>query len=119
MRRGWGCPVTGHHYDNIFKKGQKSYTERKGGESRACETVAWGYFLKELWPAESPHRSEFLSGSAAHGEPPVEQILPEGRQPMERKHAGAGKQRDEERAAERNCYGLTIIPHPHAPLSMG
>lgn len=48
-----------------------------------------------------------------------EQILPEGLQPMKRKHAGAGKKCDEAGAAERNCCGLTIIPHPHAPVNMG
>lgn len=29
-------------------------------------------------------------------------------------HGGAGKNCEEERAAERNCYKLTLIPHSHA-----
>ena len=41
-----------------------------------------------------------------------EQVYPEGLQPIGRAHTGAGEQREEEGAAETNCYGLTATPFP-------
>lgn len=42
-------------------------------------------------------------------------------QTMGRTHAGVGEKREEERAEERSCYGLTATsqPHPPAPLGVG
>lgn len=43
-------------------------------------------------------------------EDPLEQFYSEGLQPVERPHAGAGEKCEEERVAERSCYGLTVTP---------
>lgn len=47
-------------------------------------------------------------GTAAHGKPTLEQVYPGGLQPPERAHAGAEAKREEEGAAEANCYALTV-----------
>jgi len=46
----------------------------------------------------------FLMGTAAHGEPTLERIFPEGLQPM----PAQGKKCEGEGVAQRNCCILTI-----------
>ena len=49
-------------------------------------------------------------------DPMLEQVYPEGLQPMDRTYAGKGEKCEEEGAAERNCYGLTAVSHPPSTL---
>jgi len=53
--------------------------------------------------------------TVANGKPMLEQVYPQGLQPVGRTHAGAGDKCEEEGVAERNCYGLTMAPIPHPP----
>lgn len=49
------------------------------------------------------------TGTAACGEPTLEQVYPKGLQPVERTHAGAGGTH-EEAAAERSSYRQPLFP---------
>ena len=71
---------------------------------RGPHTGAHGYFLKQLWPVQSPCGSRFI----------LEDCVP-----WEGPHAGAGEQREEDGAAERSCYGLSAAPIPHLPAPLG
>lgn len=54
----------------------------------------------------------FSEGTVDNGEPMLEQVFPEGLQPMGRVYARAGEQREREGTAERNHHVLTILHHP-------
>ncbi|XP_009991250.1 PREDICTED: centlein-like, partial [Tauraco erythrolophus] len=59
---------------------------------------------------ESTLEQVLLTGTVAHGGLTLEQEYPEGLQPVKMSHAGAGRKCEEERVAERSCYGLTEPP---------
>ncbi|KAK4830418.1 hypothetical protein QYF61_011042 [Mycteria americana] len=61
---------------------------------------AGGCALKELWPMESPRWNTFILKDY---------------KPVRRTHTGAEEKCEEERTAERSCYGLTG-PHSPSPL---
>jgi len=47
--------------------------------------------------------------------PILEQVKPEGLQPMARSHTGVEIKFEEEGALQRSCYGLVCIPISHPP----
>lgn len=53
----------------------------------------------------------FLKGTTAHGEPPLEQIVPKELFPMGKTHPEADKNNEKKGAAK--FYGLTRTPIPH------
>jgi len=55
----------------------------------------------------------FLAGTVAHGEPLLEQSVPERLYPMERTHTGAGENCEEEGVAGMQLSEQTtaVIPH--------
>ena len=71
---------------------------------RAPRTGGRGYFLKKLWPVQSPRGSRFIPRDCG---------------PWEGPHAGAGEKCEEGGAAERSWYGLSTAPIPHAPAPLG
>ena len=116
------------------KWGKKTHSEHQGGQRRAkrCSRCPRRNSLQPLEKEHSavdihtaacrrPHAKAggpALKEAEASGEHTLEQIYPEGLQPVGRPHAVAGKKCEKEGMAERSCYGLSVthIPHLLAPL---
>ena len=106
-----------------------SYLPADHGENQAR---AGGYFLKEAAAHGKPMLEQvLLTGTAAGGESTLDQVYPEGLQPVERTragavlegwqpmgktHVGAGEKCEEEGAAERNCHGQAASHYSPSPL---
>lgn len=59
--------------------------------------------MQEQAPGTILHRSRFVSGTAACGEPMLEQCVPKGQYPTGRTHTGAGEKHEEEGATKTKC----------------
>lgn len=108
-RRGRRCPGTTCYH------GQ----EHDGADISTAAilkiTLCWSRWkcLKSCSPLRAHAGEGFLSGTAAHGESPLKQTVPEELFPVGKPHPKAEKNNEKKGAAE--FYGLTI-PHPSTLL---
>ncbi|KAK4816491.1 hypothetical protein QYF61_017452, partial [Mycteria americana] len=84
--------------EKLRKQEAQWKTEKSGNDAR----IKLAKFLKS-------------GGTVAHGALTLEQVYPEGLQPVEGPHTGAGEKCEEERVAKGSCYGLPVTPHSPSP----
>jgi len=76
------------------------------------------FIPKDCSPRRKPMLQQFTNNSSMWEGPPLEQFM-KHRIPREGPHVEAGKEREEQGAAERSCYVLPAIPIPRSPMPCG